>query len=176
MKSAIEQLQFLLDHHIRLQFYAETKNGVLLGITGSTLWAMMELSANHSFAGLLGNWMFAISALLLCATIVILVLSFSPIVTPSGEPTASAPEPKRANLVYFGDLSGQRTEDIVSQFQDVQNSERKACEDIASQARTIAQISAQKFNFFKISVGIYLFGLTCSILSIAYEWLPHFTT
>ena len=154
---ARQYLQYLLDHHLKIQFYSETKNGVLLsaslGFIFYTTNTINELSNVTDILSLLSLVFYTLS-------LAVCFISFTPVFQPKPEPKVSEKELCEANLLYFGDASNQSSSDIaISVSNNFGSTEFDQIElNLANQIRTIAAISKRKFESFGLSISFFSFG------------------
>ena len=91
---AFDTLKYLMDHHIRLQLYAETKNGVLLGLCAASLapiTALLGQQVENGKCFQLEWWAAAAAFLLIFLSAFVLLLSFHTVTSPEVEPEQSCP-------------------------------------------------------------------------------------
>ena len=81
-----DRMKYLMDHHIRIQFYSESTNGVLLGVTGTTLFGLFRVFdyGGDSIFCLPVFELIGLGSMLVAFLLV--TLSFLPITKPNPEP------------------------------------------------------------------------------------------
>lgn len=166
-----ETLKYLMDHHIRLQFYAETKNGVLLGLCAASLapiTALLKHQVENDKLFKFEWWAASSAFVLVFLSALVLLLSFHPIASPEIEPEQSKKSIANSNVFYFGDVTGQTPIDIAAATIPKDSTVEPSHLEIklASQIHTIAAITAQKFRFFKTAAWLALLGYLILALAL----------
>lgn len=134
--------------------YAEAKNGILTGLLGGGVAAMLsslpEISCELRW---LKIYLLIVGGLFILAMCISLI---------SFLPNTKKLDNKRVNYMFWGDVAAQT--DVAKYLNDVT---KNPIQDLAEQNMHVARIVTRKQLFFKVALKISLFAL-CPIVFIVY--------
>ena len=149
--------------------FAETKNGVVLALTGACIVGILRFFGSTTAQSSLGReWLagLAVGMVFLCIACIIIIISFLPqIHNVKVGLKKKIKENETDNLFFFGDLYKYESQSLIGavlksyKIEDKENYMNAINLSISTQIIEYSKITLNKFTLFKIAAWVLLIGI-----------------
>lgn len=171
-KLLTERLIFIFENTNNWMKFAEAKNGALLILNSGLIFGFLGILPNTIFDCPPLILLYSGSFMLFCLLSLIMNLfSFLPFFNTYDINPSKINENLIPNVIFWGDLSKINSEELIKRLSDQKNESillDQYQKDLSSQIIINSAITQKKYNLFRHSIWLTIFGIITPILGIVF--------